>query len=69
MVIPRITMTATSKCTNFIHFFTINGYLDGNGPILTMHKGEHVRWYVFANPNELDAWTFTPHTGTARPLR
>ena len=50
------------KVHEFHHFFTINGYLDGNGPILTMHKGEHVRWYVFANPNELDAWDIhTPH--------
>jgi manganese oxidase len=25
---------------------TINGYLFSNGPMMTMHKGEHVRWYV-----------------------
>ncbi|HUL74475.1 MAG TPA: multicopper oxidase domain-containing protein [Vicinamibacterales bacterium] len=25
---------------------TINGYLFGNGPLLTMKKGERVRWYV-----------------------
>ena len=25
---------------------TINGYLFGNGPLMTMRKGEHVRWYV-----------------------
>jgi len=25
---------------------TINGYLFSNGPIITMRKGEHVRWYV-----------------------
>ena len=41
---------------DFHHFYTINGYLDGNGPMMTMHKGEHVRWYVFANPNEEEAW-------------
>jgi FtsP/CotA-like multicopper oxidase with cupredoxin domain len=47
---------------DFHHFFTINGYLDGNGPMLTMHKGEHVRWYLFANPNEEEAWDIhTPH--------
>jgi FtsP/CotA-like multicopper oxidase with cupredoxin domain len=26
--------------------FTINGYLFGNMPVMTMHKGERVRWYV-----------------------
>ncbi len=41
---------------DFHHFYTINGYLDGNGPMLTMHKGERVRWYLFANPNEEEAW-------------
>jgi hephaestin len=25
---------------------TINGYLYSNGPLMTMHKGDHVRWYV-----------------------
>jgi len=41
---------------DFHHFYTINGYLDGNGPMPTMKKGERVRWYVFANPNEEEAW-------------
>jgi len=40
----------------FHHFYTINGFLEGNGPMLTMDEGERVRWYVFANPNEEDAW-------------
>jgi manganese oxidase len=26
--------------------FTINGYLFGNMPVMTIHKGEWVRWYV-----------------------
>lgn len=25
---------------------TINGYLYSNGPLMTMRKGEHVRWYI-----------------------
>jgi manganese oxidase len=41
---------------DFHHLYTINGYLDGNGPMMTMHEGERVRWYVFANPNEEEAW-------------
>jgi FtsP/CotA-like multicopper oxidase with cupredoxin domain len=45
-----------TRIHDFHHFFTINGYLDGNGPMLTVHKGERVRWYLFANPNEEEAW-------------
>jgi FtsP/CotA-like multicopper oxidase with cupredoxin domain len=40
----------------FHHFYTINGYIDGNGPPFTMRQGERVRWYLFANPNEEEAW-------------
>ena len=40
----------------FHHFFTINGYLDGNGPMMTMTRGERVRWYLFAGTNEQEAW-------------
>ena len=38
---------------------SINGFTDGNLPMLTMHKGEHVRWYLFSNGNEDDV--HTPH--------
>jgi FtsP/CotA-like multicopper oxidase with cupredoxin domain len=30
--------------TNFK--FSINGYLYGNGPVMTMKQGQHVRWYM-----------------------
>jgi FtsP/CotA-like multicopper oxidase with cupredoxin domain len=47
---------------DFHHFFTINGLIDGNGPLMTMRQGDRVRWYVFANPNEQEAWDIhTPH--------
>jgi manganese oxidase len=52
---------SNARVHDFHHFYTINGYLDGNGPMMTMHKGEHVRWYVFANPNEEEAWDI--HSG------
>ena len=39
--------------------FSINGLIEGNLPMLTMKKGERVRWYMFANGNEDD--THTPH--------
>ena len=47
---------ANEQIHNFHHFFSINGFLFGNGPMMTMHKGERVRWYIFANPNEQEAW-------------
>ena len=37
----------------------INGYVFGNQPLLTMHKGERVRWYVMAMGTEVDL--HTPH--------
>ncbi|MGH3722156.1 MAG: multicopper oxidase domain-containing protein [Pseudonocardiaceae bacterium] len=38
---------------------TINGYVYGNGPMMTMHQGERVRWYVMSMGNEVDL--HTPH--------
>lgn len=34
--------------------YSINGYVEGNLPLLTMKKGEHVRWYLLSNNNEED---------------
>jgi hypothetical protein len=34
--------------------YTINGYIEANLPLLTMRKGEHVRWYLLSNTNEDD---------------
>ena len=34
--------------------YSINGYIEGNLPMLTMKKGEHVRWYLLSNSNEDD---------------
>jgi len=39
--------------------YSMNGFIDGNLPGLTMKKGERVRWYLFANDNEEDV--HTPH--------
>jgi hephaestin len=38
---------------------SINGYLFGNMPMITVHKGEHVRWYVMSMGTETDL--HTPH--------
>ncbi|WP_250287592.1 multicopper oxidase domain-containing protein, partial [Frankia sp. CiP1_Cm_nod2] len=37
----------------------INGYIFGNEPMITMRKGEHVRWYVMGMGGEQDL--HTPH--------
>ena len=39
--------------------YTINGFVEGNMPVLTMKKGERVRWYLFSTGNEEDV--HTPH--------
>ena len=38
---------------------TINGYMFGNGPIMTMRKGDHVRWYIMTMGNGFNF--HTPH--------
>jgi len=39
--------------------YSLNGLIEGNLPMMTMRKGERVRWYIFANSNEDDV--HTPH--------
>jgi FtsP/CotA-like multicopper oxidase with cupredoxin domain len=43
--------------SNLMH--SINGYVFGNQPMTTMHRGEHVRWYVMSMGTEVDL--HTPH--------
>jgi hephaestin len=43
--------------SNLMH--SINGYVFGNLPGLTMKAGQHVRWYVMAMGTEVDL--HTPH--------
>jgi hephaestin len=38
---------------------TINGYMYSNGPMMTMRKGEHIRWYVMTMGNGFNF--HTPH--------
>ena len=39
--------------------YSLNGLIEGNLPVMTMKKGERVRWYLFANSNDDDV--HTPH--------
>jgi multicopper oxidase len=43
--------------SNLMH--SINGYVFGNQPMVSLHKGEHVRWYVMSMGTEVDL--HTPH--------
>jgi hypothetical protein len=43
--------------SNLMH--SINGYVFGNMPMISMHEGEHVRWYVMSMGTEVDL--HTPH--------
>lgn len=42
-----------------LEYYTINGFINGTLPGLTMKKGERVRWYLLANSNEDDV--HAPH--------
>jgi manganese oxidase len=34
--------------------YSINGFVEGNLPMLEMHRGQHVRWYLLSNSNQDD---------------
>jgi hephaestin len=55
--------------SNLMH--SVNGYVFGNQPMMTMHTGERVRWYVMSMGTEVDL--HTPHwhgnTVTANGMR
>jgi FtsP/CotA-like multicopper oxidase with cupredoxin domain len=47
--------------------FAINGYLYGTLPLeaLTIHRGQHVRWYLMSSTNDFDAHSPHWHGNTA----
>ena len=45
--------------------YSINGLIDGNLPMMTMKKGERVRWYLMSNSNEEDVHAAHWHGETA----
>jgi hypothetical protein len=45
-------------------FYSINGLIEGNLPMLTMKQGERVRWYLLSNSNEEDVHTTHWHGQT-----
>jgi FtsP/CotA-like multicopper oxidase with cupredoxin domain len=49
--------------------YSINGFIEGNMPMMTMNKGERVRWYLFSNGNEDDVHTPHWHAQTVEFMR
>lgn len=49
--------------SNLMH--AINGYVYGNGPMVVLHKGEAVRWYLMGMGTEVDLHTPHWHDNTA----
>ena len=52
--------------SNLMH--NINGYVFGNGPMITMRKGQRVRWYLMAMGTEVDLHTPHWHGNTVTAL-
>jgi FtsP/CotA-like multicopper oxidase with cupredoxin domain len=52
--------------SNLMH--NINGYVYGNGPTISMHKGQRVRWYLMAMGTEVDLHTPHWHGNTVTAL-
>jgi hypothetical protein len=44
--------------------YSINGLPEGNLPLLTMRRGERVRWYLMSSSNEDDVHTVHWHGQT-----
>jgi FtsP/CotA-like multicopper oxidase with cupredoxin domain len=55
---PSSTITNPSFIKT-LEYYTMNGFIRGTMPLLTMKKGERVRWYLMANSNEDDV--HAPH--------
>jgi FtsP/CotA-like multicopper oxidase with cupredoxin domain len=57
--IPLVTTVAGSGFFDTNFKWSINGYIYGNGPLMTMRQGDHVRWYVATLGDFFNA--HTPH--------
>jgi manganese oxidase len=55
---PNATITDPNFAKT-LEYDTMNGFIKGTMPLLTMKKGERVRWYLLANSNEDDV--HAPH--------
>jgi hephaestin len=56
---PRTNPRKVSRAAALVPFtdliVNINGFTYGNMPMLTLRKGEHVRWYLFSSNNDGDS--------------
>jgi manganese oxidase len=56
---PTVSPRTDPAVRKAFEIYSINGFVEGNMPVLTMKKGERVRWYLLATGNEEDV--HTPH--------
>jgi FtsP/CotA-like multicopper oxidase with cupredoxin domain len=54
-----VTTITNPNFAKTLEYYTMNGFTKGTLPLLTMKKGERVRWYLLANSNEDDV--HAPH--------
>jgi manganese oxidase len=54
-----VTLINNPNFAKTLEYYTMNGFIRGTLPLLTMKKGERVRWYLLANSNEDDV--HAPH--------
>lgn len=69
--LPQPPAADDEKFTESNKMHSINGYVYGNGPLMTMRQGERVRWYVMSMGNEVDLHTphWHGHTVTVAGMR
>ncbi len=61
---PQHVSGSSAKLQAANQFLTINGFDYGNLPMITMRKGQHVRWYVLGTMDDNDFHTPTWHGET-----
>jgi manganese oxidase len=54
-----ISVVTNPNFAKTMDYYTMNGFIRGTMPLLTMKKGERVRWYLLSNSNENDV--HAPH--------
>jgi FtsP/CotA-like multicopper oxidase with cupredoxin domain len=67
--VPSIPLRASDPVFREMNLIpSINGLVEGNLPMLTMKRGERIRWYLLTNGNEDDVHTVHWHGQTVLAL-
>ncbi|HKW44412.1 MAG TPA: multicopper oxidase domain-containing protein [Candidatus Eremiobacteraceae bacterium] len=65
---PHHISASAPEFQNANQFFTINGFVFGNMPMLTMARGQRVRWYLMTSMSDFDFHFPTWHGQTVLSL-